>query len=389
MKQLATNYQFNALNKTVTLTGLDVPLSYILLIINSTRNEIIYNPIVSSLGSQSYVRGTNSVITLKKDTTTFSNTDDLTIFYDNGAESQLVLVQGPMGEKGDKGDTGDPGSSTQVDVYTGSDTWTKPAGAKQVVIECVSGGGGGGYGGKGAAGTALYGGAGGGAGGYSRVLINAAQLTEATYTVTVGIGGTGGIFPSTNATLGTFTRFIGAVQGQLAGANSGGFVAGNGGTTAPTAGSGGAPAPNTGGAASITATGGSGTGSNFAPTSGGAGGGLTAAATVGSATGLFSGGSGGNNAVVTLISPGGAARTNADGNSATLTAARTLSSLVINGSGGGGGGACSFATGSGGNGANGSGYGSGGGGGGSTIGSGNGGNGGNGAPGVMVITTYF
>jgi hypothetical protein len=278
----------------------------------------------------------------------------------------------------------------QIDIYTLSDVWTKPAGAKQVVVECVSGGGGGGYGGKGAAGTALYGGAGGGAGGYTRVLIDAAQLTEATYTVTVGIGGNGGIGATlTNATLGTFTRFIGAVQGQLAGTNSGGIVAGNGGTAAPSAGSGGAPSPNAGGGASITATGGSGTGSNFAPTSGGAGGGLTAAAVVGNITGVFAGGSGGNNALVTLISSGGAASATANGVSATPSTPRALSSLVINGSGGGGGGACSFATGSGGNGANGSGYGSGGGGGGSTLGSGNRSNGGDGAPGVCVITTYF
>jgi hypothetical protein len=299
------------------------------------------------------------------------------------------VMYGQLGATGATGITLTP----QIDIYDLSDVWTKPAGAKQVVVECVAGGGGGGYGGKGAAGTALYGGAGGGAGGYSRVSIDAAQLTEATYTVTVGIGGNGGIGATlTNATLGTPTRFIGAVQGQLAGANAGGVVAGNGGTAAPTAGSGGAPAPNSGGIASITVTAGSGSGSNFAPTSGGAGGGLTAAAVVGSLgspVNVFNGGSGGNNAFVGLISSGGQARSTTDGVSATPTTARTLSSLLINGGGGGGGGACSFATGSGGNGANGSGYGSGGGGGGATIGSGERSNGGNGAPGVMVITTYF
>ena len=280
--------------------------------------------------------------------------------------------------------------SPQIDIYTGSTTWTKPIGAKQVVIECVSGGGGGGYGGKGAAGTALYGGAGGGSGGYSRVAIDASELTEASYTVTVGIGGAGGNGSTlTNAGLGTFTRFAGAIQGQLAGANSGATVAGNGGAALPSNGSGGSPTANSGGASSITTTGGSGTGSGFAPTSGGAGGGLTAAAVVGSSTGIFGGGSGGNNAIVGLQSAGGAASSVANGVSATATAARTLSSLVINGCGGAGGGACSFATGSGGNGSNGTGYGSGGGGGGSTIGSGDRSNGGNGAPGVMVITTYF
>jgi hypothetical protein len=302
------------------------------------------------------------------------------------AQQVMNTQLGPQGATGATGATISP----QIDIYTGSTTWTKPANAKQVIVECVSGGGGGGYGGKGAAGTALYGGAGGGAGGYSRVLIDASELTEASYTVTVGSGGNGGIGATlTNATLGTFTRFIGAVQGQLAGANAGGTVAGNGGGSLPSSGSGGSPTANAGGASNITTTGGSGTGSGFAPTSGGAGGGLTAAAVVGSSSGIFGGGSGGNNAIVTLISSGGAASSVANGVSATSTAARTLSSLVINGCGGGGGGACSFATGSGGNGANGTGYGSGGGGGGSTIGSGDRSNGGNGTPGVMVITTYF
>jgi len=280
--------------------------------------------------------------------------------------------------------------ATDIQIFTSSATWTKPAGAKQVVVECVSGGGGGGYGGKGSAGTALYGGAGGGSGGYSRATIDESQLTDASYTITVGSGGNGGIGATlTNATLGTLTSFAGITQGTLVRASAGGTVAGNGGTVAPTSGSAGAPAGNAGGAANITGTGGAGSGTNFAPSSGGAGGGITAAAVVGNITGVFNGGTSGTNHFVGLISNGGAASETANGGSATSTAARTLSSLVINGCGGAGGGACSFATGSGGNGANGTGYGSGGGGGGSTIGSGNGGNGGNGAPGVMVITTYF
>jgi hypothetical protein len=42
-------------------------------------------------------------------------------------------------------------NSTQIDIYKGSSNWSKPRGAKKVVIECVSGGGGGGAGGKGLA----------------------------------------------------------------------------------------------------------------------------------------------------------------------------------------------------------------------------------------------
>jgi len=106
MKQLATNYTFNPTAKTVTLSGLDVPLNYVLVIINATKNQIIYNLAQPSLGAEGYQQGANSVITLKTDTTSMSATDQLTIFYDNGAESQIVLVQGPQGPQGIQGETG-------------------------------------------------------------------------------------------------------------------------------------------------------------------------------------------------------------------------------------------------------------------------------------------
>jgi hypothetical protein len=314
----------------------------------------------------------------------------------NGATGATGLTggQGSTGATGvgEQGATGATGGtlSPQIDLYTTSGSWTKPVGAKEVYVQCVSGGGGGGYGGKQTAGTAVFGGAGGGSGGFSHATINASQLTDASYTITVGSGGNGGNGVTlTNATLGTLSSFAGITQGTLVRASAGGTVAGNGGTVQPTSGSSGAPMGNTGGAANITGTGGPGSGSNFAPSSGGAGGGITAAAVVGNITGVFNGGTSGTNHFVGLISNGGVASATANGGSATPTTPRTLSTLMINGSGGGGGGACSFATGSGGNGANGSAYGSGGGGGGSTIGSGDRSNGGNGAPGAVMITTYF
>jgi hypothetical protein len=110
MKQLATSYSFNASAKTVTLTGLNVPLNYVLLIVNATRNAIIYNFADPATGAQSYTQGANSVITLKVDLSGMSNTDQLTIFFDDGKESALIAVQGPKGDTGSVGPKGDTGS---------------------------------------------------------------------------------------------------------------------------------------------------------------------------------------------------------------------------------------------------------------------------------------
>lgn len=110
MKQLATNYSFNADAKTVTLTGLNVPLNYVLLIVNATRNQIIYNLADPATGAQSYAQGANSVITLKANLDGMANSDQLTIFYDNGSPSETILVQGPIGPQGEPGPQGPPGA---------------------------------------------------------------------------------------------------------------------------------------------------------------------------------------------------------------------------------------------------------------------------------------
>ena len=107
MKQLATAYSYNPSAKTVTLTGLDVPLGYILLVVNASRGQIIYNLADPILASSSYQQGPDSILTLNSsvDTSLHAASDSLTIFYDNGAESQMVLVQGPIGPQGPPGTT--------------------------------------------------------------------------------------------------------------------------------------------------------------------------------------------------------------------------------------------------------------------------------------------
>ena len=101
-----------------------------------------------------------------------------------------------------------------VRTYTTSGspaTWTKPAGLKYVVVECVGGGGGGpSYTGSGTS----YAGVGAGAG-YSKKLIAASSLGT-TETVTTGIGGTANAGTGTGGTGGTssFGSFLSATGGS-------------------------------------------------------------------------------------------------------------------------------------------------------------------------------
>ena len=75
--------------------------------------------------------------------------------------------------------------------YTGSATWTKPAGLKELFVVCIGGGAGGGSGSRGASGVLRRGGGGGGGTVIVWRKISAAEL-GATETVTVGAGGAGG-----------------------------------------------------------------------------------------------------------------------------------------------------------------------------------------------------
>ncbi len=93
---------------------------------------------------------------------------------------------------------------SNVEIFTSSGTWTKPAGLHHVIVKVQAGGGGGG-GVTSESSKAASGGSGGG-GGYSEKFIEAADL-GATETVTVGAGGDGGAAGNNNGSTGGTSSF--------------------------------------------------------------------------------------------------------------------------------------------------------------------------------------
>lgn len=283
---------------------------------------------------------------------------------------------------------------TDVQLFTGSGTWTKPSGTpKYIHVELVGAGGGGGGGARTASGILNSGGGGGGgAQSWTDVWYAAGDLS-ATETVTIGAGGTGGAGATVDGTAGSNgvaggTTTFGATRvfatgggfgagGQVAGGSGGGggggslFTGGNGSTG--TGGGGGIVGGTAGGSG---ANGSTGTGQGGT----GGGGGISGAAGGGAGQNVFGCTGGGAGGGVT-VTPAGTAGGSAGSSHGNFSVAVGLVGL-------GGGGGASNAAGVGTAGSAGANYGGGGGGGGGAVG-GNGGAGGNGAGGAIRVTTFY
>lgn len=112
--------------------------------------------------------------------------------------------------------------SVDYQEFTSSNTWTKPANAISVYIECIGGGGGGG---NATASTTV--GAGGG-GGFVAQFIDAGDLGS-TETVTIGAGGDGGAAGGAGGGAAGGNTSIGSIVADGAPATGGSSLAGNGG----------------------------------------------------------------------------------------------------------------------------------------------------------------
>lgn len=316
----------------------------------------------------------------------------------------IAIEDSSDGNSRKKVQLGNLGVGGNVDIFTSSDTWTKPASCNFVKVVCVGGGGGGGAGGS-AVDATNSGGSGGGGGSRAERIFKASELT-ATVTVTIGDGGTAASAGG-NTSFGSYLVAGGGGAGKnqaqghdySGGAGGGPWTAGqNAATDASNIGGGGILAHNgfgsVGGSGGYSASVG---GPGYSSEYGGAGGGGTTRSKSGGNGGssIFGGAGGGAGGAVaageTAGGAGGARTSFTSGGGGTAGTAGNGGNgddgdgYTTCGEGGGGGSSLTAGIG---NGGNGGAWGGGGGGGGARSDNGTPGSGGTGGKGGCVVYTW-
>lgn len=77
---------------TLTLKDFNRPLSAVLTVFNATRGVLIYAPVSAATAAHAYSQGTDSVLTLKVDTSTHSAGDSLIVQADDGEDHFTVAL---------------------------------------------------------------------------------------------------------------------------------------------------------------------------------------------------------------------------------------------------------------------------------------------------------
>jgi hypothetical protein len=322
-----------------------------------------------------------------------------------------VYFKNDAGTETDLTATGGGGTDPVVREYTSNDTWTVPTASNffGALLIAYGAGGGGGSGRRGATNVTTTGGTGGGGGALAMQFIRAADFASASYSITIGAGGTGGASQTVNSTdgnngtAGGDVTVIGTATILRAKSGSGGLGGRAGTASGGAGGSIGTSYPNYGpfalgggnGGLSSAVTGG-GLGNRgldqFAGTGGSGGGGFNSSNTRltpanGQFVRVFSSSVAGATADT---SEGGNGPNGTDNGNKYLTLDQANQTTYGIGSGGAGGASGNAAgTIAGGNGGNGGNYAVGGSGGGASRNGANSGAGGLGSGGLLIIVEYF